>query len=301
MSESQVNAQAQDSTRHGGPSIEQAAALLQTAPPAEVSETQSNGAPEQKSEPSEIEKLQRQYEERMAELTGKFDSLSRRERTLLQKEAQLREQAQKTEDFESLRKQAQSDPASVMEKLGLSYDQLTDFFANQAPEDETKKTIGSLKSEIEELKRQQAEEKEQGQMKEIARVKEAKLETLKNLANKEDSDYGLIAGFGSYEDVLNHMSRHYQATGEILDDHAAMEAVETQLSENLKELAKNPKVRQLLGVPDAQPESPKEVATPVTLSQNSFGSEAPKTESTRGLSEAQLFELAMAKLPNLSS
>lgn len=297
--ESQPNIQAQDSTRHGGPSISDAAALLQNAPSAEVSETQRNGAPE-KSEPTELEKLQRQYEERMADLTGKFDSISRRERALLQKEAQLREQAQKTEDFENLRALAKKDPASVMEKLGLSYEQLTDFFANQTPEDETTKTIGSLKSEIEELKKQREIEKQEGQMKEIAKVKSAKLDALKNLANKDDSDYGLIAGFGSYEDVIEHMSQHYQATGEILDDHTAMQAVENQLAENLKELAKNSKVRQLLGVQIAQPEDSKEEVPPVTLSNNSFGSEAPKTESTRGLSESQLFELALAKLPSLS-
>lgn len=238
------------------------------------------------------------YDKKLAELTSKFDGLSRRERMLMQKEREIQAKAQQVQEFDSLKELAKKNPAQLMEKFGLTYDQLTDWFANQTPEDETTKTVGTLKQEIAELKRQMELEKTQGQVKEIEKVKTQKLEALKNLANRDDSPYGLISSFGSYDDVLQHMGEHYQATGEILDDETAMQAVEKRLEENLRELAKSEKVRQLLGVNETS--TPPEVQNekPMTLA-NNFETQAPRTENTRGLSEAQLFELALSKIPSL--
>lgn len=266
---------------------------MHQAPDRPQAPTEQNAQPD-----SPKEDTASQYDKKLAELTSKFDGLSRRERMLLQKEREIQEKAQGVEQFESLKKLAKENPAQLMEKFGLTYDQLTDYFANQVPEDETTKTVGTLKREIEELKKQIELEKSQGQEREIVKVKTQKLEALKNLANKEDSPYGLISSFGSYEDVLTHMGQHYQATGEILDDETAMAAVEKQLEENLRELAKSPKVRQLLGV--AQTATPPEVqgGKPMTLAQN-FESQATRTQDTRGLSEQQLFELALSQLPSL--
>ena len=248
--------------------------------------------------PAEQDELASRYDKKLAELTSKFDGLSRRERMLMQREREIQEKASGVEQYESLQKLAKENPVQLMEKFGLTYDQLTDYFANQTPEDETKKTVGTLKSELENLKQQLEVQKSEGQAKEIMKVKAQKLEALKNLANKEDSPYGLVSQFGSYDDVLTHMSEHYQATGEILDDETAIEVVERRLEENLRELGKSEKVRKLLGlVSDSQPPQVQN-EKPMTLS-NNFGSEAPRTSDTRGMSEAQLFELALQQMPDL--
>lgn len=257
---------------------------------------QTEPKPEAEAKPKD--ELSSQYDKKLQELTSKFDGLSRRERMLMQKQREIDEKAQKVEQFESLQRLAKENPAQLMEKFGLTYDQLTDYFANQTPEDEQTKTVGSLKQELAELKKQMEVQQSEGQAREIAKVKQQKLDALKNLANKEDSPYGLISSFGSFDDVLQHMGEHYQATGEILDDQTAMEAVEKRLEENLKELAKSPKVRQLLGVQDTPTPPEDKSSTPMTLA-NNFETQAPRTEDTRGLSEAQLFELALSKMPNL--
>jgi hypothetical protein len=244
------------------------------------------------------EDLSTKYDKKLAELTSKFDGLSRRERMLLQKEREIQEKSSHVEQYENLKELAKKSPAQLLEKFGITYDQLTDYYASQTPEDETSRTVGSLKQELAELKKQMEVQKTEGQAKEIAKVREQKLEALKNLANKDDSPYGLISQFGSYEDVLIYMGQHYQATGEILDDQTAMEAVEKQLEENLKVLAKSNKVRKLLGFDQAISSPEVQSHKSITLS-NNFGSEAPRTQDTRGLSEAQLFELALQQMPDL--
>lgn len=248
----------------------------------------------------EQEDLSSKYDKKLAELTSKFDGLSRRERMLLQKEREIEAKASQVEQYESLKELAKKNPAQLIEKFGLTYDQLTDYFASQTPEDETTRTVGSLKQELAELKKQMEVQKTEGQAKEIAKVREAKLEALKNLANADDTPYGLVSQFGSYEDVLQYMGQHYQATGEILDDQTALEAVEKQLEENLRQLAKSDKVRKLLGFAEQQSSPEVQSEKPMTLS-NNFGSEAPRTQDTRGLSEAQLFELALQQMPDLKS
>jgi hypothetical protein len=198
---------------------------------------------------------------------------------------------------DELRGLAEKDPLKLLEKFGLNYDKLTDIYAGMTPEDETKKTVGTLKSEIEELKNKLTEQESQGQMKEIMRVKAAKLDALKGLASREGSDYNLISHFGNYDDVLAYMSEHYNATGEILSDEEALEHVESRLAESLKSLGSNSKVKALLGLKEQADESGHEQAKPFGL--GSVRNEPTKPESTKGLSEQQLWELALAKMPDL--
>jgi Zn-dependent M32 family carboxypeptidase len=269
-----------------------------TTPLAAIGQQQTQSPGQTDGQAQEQEDLSSKYDKKLAELTSKFDGLSRRERMLLQKEREIQEKSSHVEQYENLKELAKKSPAQLLEKFGITYDQLTDYYASQTPEDETSRTVGSLKQELAELKKQMEVQKTEGQAREIAKVREQKLEALKNLANKDDSPYGLISQFGSYEDVLIYMGQHYQATGEILDDQTAMEAVEKQLEENLKVLAKSNKVRKLLGFDQAISSPEVQSHKSITLS-NNFGSEAPRTQDTRGLSEAQLFELALQQMPDL--
>ena len=268
----------------------------------QVTETQNAdagvpSAPQEESPLSEVEKLKAELRKKEEQLTSKFHGLTARERMLMQKEMELKEKLGQVGSVDELRGLAEKDPLKLLEKFGLNYDKLTDIYAGMTPEDETKKTVGTLKSEIEELKNKLTEQETQGQMKEIMRVKAAKLDALKGLASREGSDYNLISHFGNYDDVLAYMSEHYNATGEILSDEEALEHVESRLAESLKSLGSNSKVKALLGFKEQADESGQEQAKPFGL--GSVRNEPTKPESTRGLSEQQLWELALAKMPDL--
>jgi hypothetical protein len=254
-------------------------------------------APQEESPLSEVEKLKDELRKKEEQLTSKFHGLTARERMLMQKEMELKEKLGQVGSVDELRGLAEKDPLKLLEKFGLNYDKLTDIYAGMTPEDETKKTVGTLKSEIEELKNKLTEQESQGQMKEIMRVKAAKLDALKGLASREGSDYNLISHFGNYDDVLAYMSEHYNATGEILSDEEALEHVELRLAESLKSLGSNAKVKALLGLKEQAEENGQEQAKPFGL--GSVKNEPTKPESTRGLSEQQLWELALAKMPDL--
>jgi hypothetical protein len=268
----------------------------------QVTETQNTdagvpSAPQEESPLSEVEKLKAELRKKEEQLTSKFHGLTARERMLMQKEMELKEKLGQVGSVDELRGLAEKDPLKLLEKFGLNYDKLTDIYAGMTPEDETKKTVGTLKSEIEELKNKLTEQESQGQMKEIMRVKAAKLDALKGLASREGSDYNLISHFGNYDDVLAYMSEHYNATGEILSDEEALEHVESRLAESLKSLGSNSKVKALLGFKEQADESGQEQAKPFGL--GSVRNEPTKPESTKGLSEQQLWELALAKMPDL--
>lgn len=253
---------------------------------------------EKEPELSEIDKLKAELRKKEESLTSKFSGLTQRERQLMQKEQELKAKLGQVGSIEELNELAEKDPLKLLGKFGLDYDKLTDIYANMVPEDETKRSVGQLKSEIEELKKKLEVEAEQGQMKEIMRVKNEKLNALRGLATKEDSDYNLIAQFGVYEDVIQHMSQHYADTGEILSDEEAMTHVESKLVENFKKLADNPKVKRLLGLEQESSQGQEQVR-PFGLSDPKLRADSPATENTRGLSEQQLFEMALQKLPDL--
>lgn len=269
------------------PQDQGAAPSLSAVPPAKEDEPQD-----------EIARLKAELKKKEDALTSKFSGLTQRERMLMQKEQELKEKLGQVGSVDELKGLAEKDPLKLLEKFGLNYDKLTDLYAGMTPEDETKKTVGALKNEIESLKAKLQEESEQGQMKEIMRVKEAKLEALKGLASREGSEYNLISHFGNYDDVLAYMSQHYASTGEILSDEEALQHIEDKLAETFKSLSSNPKVKKLLGI-EEQAEQGQEPARPFGLSSSSMRADTSASENTSGLSEAQLFELALQKLPDL--
>lgn len=254
----------------------------------------SSGAPT-----SEIEQLRAELKKKEDALTSKFHGLTARERMLMQKEQEIKQRLGQVGDIDELKSLAEKEPLKLLERFGLNYDKLTDIYAGMTPEDETKKTVGTLKREIEELKNKLQEDQTQGQMKEIMRVRDAKLQALRSLADKDDSEYTLVSQFGSYDDVLAYMSEHYNATGEILSDDEALAHVEAKLAEGFKKVASSPRVKKLLGIAEPETKEPEQARPSFGLHDSGFKPESARSETTKGLSDAQLFELALSKMPDL--
>lgn len=246
----------------------------------------------------EISQLKEQLRKKEEALTSKFHGLTSRERMLMQKEQEIKQRLGQVGDLDELKSLAEKEPLKLLERFGLNYDKLTDIYAGMTPEDETKKTVGTLKREIEDLKNKLQEDHAQGQMKEIMRVKEAKLEALRNLANRDGSGYDLVSTFGNYDDVLAFMSEHYNATGEILSDEEALAHIESKLADSFKAISSNPRVKKLLGF--AEPEQQRqEPARPFGLNDSRLRTETPRQESLGKLSDAEIWELALSKMPAL--
>jgi hypothetical protein len=251
---------------------------------------------------SDIETLRAQLQAKEDSLVSKFDGLTRRERMLMQKEQELKQKLGQAGSVDELKELASKDPLKLLERFGLSYDKLTDLYAGMVPEDETRSKVNNVTKELEDLKRKLEEGQAEGQMKEIMRVKDAKLEGLKSLASREGSDYTLVSQFGNFDDVLLYMSEHYNATGEILSDDEALEHVERRLEESLKVLKGNAKLQKLFGLSGepAQNEREPDVQNGTFgLHDSKLKTETPKTDNTRGLSDQQLFELALSKMPQI--
>jgi chromosome segregation ATPase len=246
----------------------------------------------------EISQLKEQLRKKEEALTSKFHGLTSRERMLMQKEQEIKDKLGQVGSVDELRQLADKEPLKLLERFGLNYDKLTDIYAGMTPEDETKKTVSTLKQEIESLKSKLQEDQAQGQMKEIMRVKDAKLDALKSLASREGSGYDLVSTFGNYDDVLAYMSEHYNATGEILSDEEALEHIESRLAESFKTISANPRVKKLLGLGEPEPQRT-EPARPFGLNDSKFRTETPRAEHTGNLSDAQLFELALSKMPSM--
>lgn len=247
---------------------------------------------------SEIERLRAELKKKEDSLTSKFHGLTSRERALMQREQEIKEKLGQVGSIDELKGLAEKEPLKLLEKFGLNYDKLTDIYAGMSPEDETKKTVSSLQKELESLKSKLQEESSQGQMKEIMRVKDAKLQGLKALAARDDSGYDLVNQFGSHEDVLVYMSEHYNATGEILSDEEAMQHVESRLAEGFKKAVSNPRIRKLLGLSE-QEQSRSEQARPFGLSDSGLRNQSTRQDDTRDLSDTERFELALKLLPDL--
>lgn len=273
--------------------------LLQTGSSQDTTAQTAGPAAHQADPQSEIEKLKAELRKKEDALTSKFHGLTARERALLQKEQEIKEKLGQVGSIDELRGLAEKEPLKLLEKFGLNYDKLTDIYAGMNPEDETKKTVSSLQREIESLKSKLQEDQAQGQMKEILRVKNAKLEGLKALAGKEDSGYALVNQFGNFDDVLAYMSEHYNATGEILSDEEALQAVESKLAEGFKSVVSNPRIKKLLGLPEQEAKEPEQVRPSFGLSDAGFKPSAPRTDDTKGLTTTQLFERALQLLPDL--
>lgn len=258
---------------------------------------------------SSIESLQAKLSKMESDLTSKFEGLTRRERMLLQKEQEIKSKLGQLGSLEELKSLASKDPAKVLERLGMTYDQLTDYYASQDPEAEKENITKSLKEEIDGLKSKLSEQEKTQQTRELDRIRQAKIDSIKSLATKEGSEYGLIGHFGVFEDVLQFMAEHYHETGDILSETDAMAKVEERLAENLRTLRDNPKVRMLFGLEQEksgheqgsqrfgmQNESASRDA-PFSLQDSNLRNNSPRSESLEGLSDQQLLELALQKMP----
>jgi hypothetical protein len=181
-------------------------------------------------------------------LSPQFAALARQRRALQAKEREIadRERALESKATSSadpdLIARLKSQPLSVLQEHGVTYDQLTEaILSGQAGNPE----IAALKAEIKALKEgvdntlsQRDQQQEQQVLSEIRKESQ-------RLAAQGES-FEMVRETGSYEDVVSLIHRTYKETGEILDTTEAMQLVEDELIKDAIKLANTSKLKSRL-------------------------------------------------------
>lgn len=230
--------------------------VVEDAPPATTNVVQPEGEPAaaesstpDAAEPGAVEATQ--------PLSPQFAALAKQKRALQLERAEFDkqkaelEQLRGTQSPSDLIAKLKSDPLSVLQEHGVTYDQLTDAILNGNQSDPA---IQELKKEIEALKKgveTQFQTREQAQ--EEAALTEM-LYQAEALA-KEGDAFEMIRSENAYDQVLRLIHSTYKQSGRVLDVTEAMNQIENKLLERAEKLASINKVRNKL-VPPAPIQPP---------------------------------------------
>lgn len=186
----------------------------------------------------------------------RFARIAKREKELVNKELQLKnqrkeldEKIQTVKQFEDLRDASKKDPKRILETFGLTYDQLSKAIlkGEEVEKAQPQLTPEEIAAKVrEEIKREMDEEKEKTatQQKMDAALNNVYSEIEKEL-NAPDK-YELTKIEGGKEAVFQVMLAAYQDQGKKITPAEAASLLENHLTEQVKTYVANPRVQQLL-------------------------------------------------------
>ncbi len=185
----------------------------------------------------------------VAALAKQRRALQVKERELLDKEKAM--QASSGPTFAELETQAKSNALGVLQKLGISYDQLTnELLGKQGNGD-----IDALQSKITSLEKtieDRFTEKDVAQEQAVFDHMRKNVDKLSFSSN----EYKFIRESKSQDEVLELIKRTWHEQGEVLDEEEAMRAIETELREDAKRYVK------LMGELEQTTQTPAQTALP---------------------------------------
>lgn len=209
--------------RYGDPITQEASVVEPTAPVAESSVSDTDAQTKEGVEATQP-------------LSPQLAALARQRRALQVKERELseKEKALVGPSRADLEARLKTEPLSVLQELGVTYDKLTeDILASQNGTSE----VLALKQEIEALKKgidTKFTEKDTAQEEAVYTHMKR---TVDKLA-KSSNDYRLIRESKSEDDVMELIKRTWKEHGEVLDEEEAMKLIEDELRNDAKRYAK---------------------------------------------------------------
>lgn len=221
---------------------------------------------------------------------AKFAALSRKEKQLRQREAQITAQVQQMEQrlqaFEAERSQMDTykalpdrlkkDTLKVLEEQGIKFEDLAQLVLNDGKP--TQEMVMSeyerkMTARLEEFEKKQAEKEAKEQQERTNAALESFKAQLTDFVNV-NADYELIRANDYVGEVFDVIDLHHQQTGEILSNKEACDIVEEYLLEEAKKLVDREKVKKLFAPQAPTPAAPKGKSSP-TLS-NAQAAQASK-------------------------
>jgi hypothetical protein len=168
--------------------------------------------------------------------------LKKREEALMAKESQ-------TGNPQDIIARLKSQPLSVLQEHGVTYDQLTEAILND--QSGTNPKIAELEAKLKALEEgvnktftERDTQAEQQVLREMGREAEA-------LAKQGDT-FELVRETGSVKEVMRLIHQTYKQTGEVLDVPVAMQLVEDELFKDMSKIANTNKIKSALIPPQAQ-------------------------------------------------
>lgn len=197
--------------------------------------------------PPKVEEKRDEY------ISPKFAMLAKEEKRLQEERRRLSEQKKDPDyqeylEFKKLKANAKADPLALMEKFGLSYDELTDYvISGKHTKDPALRT---LEEKLERFEKE-AKEKEENAKKAL---EEAQLnnfkESIKAKCLEKADDFELVNIWGAHNLVYSVIQEHYDKTEEVLPIEEAAKKVEAYLEKESEKYQGSKKLKKLFGVPD---------------------------------------------------
>jgi hypothetical protein len=175
---------------------------------------------------------------------SKFAALSRKERSIQQKEAELKaaraEIERERDQWKAIadkKAKARENPIEWLQEAGLTYDEVTEWMLGNRRSPQEEKL-----SEHEKLIKEMAQKLEKSETEKAQIEAQTKIDAFKNTiretVQKKSDDYELIGRFNQYETVYNVIEQHWKQTNRLLSIEEACNVVENFLEQKAEEEAK---------------------------------------------------------------
>lgn len=181
----------------------------------------------------------------LEEIAKKQRDLKAHERLIERRKREAEESANKYKKYEELEALKSQNPLAVMEKLGLTLDDLLSAATSEgaAPKDKTTLEFEKMRAEIEEQKQQLQSIKEERQRLEQEKQYAELVKTIRDDLSASE-DFEALNTWGNYDAVAAVMQKHFQETGDVLDAREAAQIVQDYLVEQSAPFFKSKMLRE---------------------------------------------------------
>lgn len=243
---------------------------------------------------------------------ARFAAAARKERELRQRERQIKEAEERVSKLAGLEAKAKENPLEVLQSLGLTYEQLTNYVIDTLgpPKEKTPADLAREAAAAEVDKRLQAQQ-EKAQQEQARNIKEAEDRLRADIAEtlKSAQDAEVVKWAGDADLVIAQMQDIYQRDRRIPTVAEAVTAAESKLVSDLVASWQSmpAKVQQAIAAKiapaPAAPEKPKEPEQPMpsllaaarTLT-NKLAAATPAPVDGAALTPEQRFQRALARM-----
>tara|TARA_R110000744_G_scaffold98714_2_gene190909 strand:+ start:4631 stop:5491 length:861 start_codon:yes stop_codon:yes gene_type:complete len=225
-------------------------------------------------------------EEPKPEFSRQFAAIAKKERALRQRESSVKQMESRIAELEGsqgqfgeIQRLAKENPAALLAKLGINYDELTQQVindGNQTEEQGLRRQNEQLQARLEKIEGVYEGQKKDAEEKRLDTARATLVDNIKNFVDN-DEQYSLVKLRGAYDLVAEVMQEHYASSnGEILEYSAAANVVEAHYEKEAEKYFGAQKIqdRWKAQMVPAEPEAPQEEAVPA----NNGG---PKTLSNK--------------------
>lgn len=183
---------------------------------------------------------------RFAALSKKEAELVRREKESKTKFADLETKASRADELEQVFAAAKENPALLLEKAGLSFDELAQLMLQQAttPKEvlEANKKIEAMEKKLQEDREERQQEKLEADRVKIENAIEGYKKVTVEFLNENSNEYELIHVHNALDDVYAVVERLFDETGEVCSPKEAADQVEEYLLEQAEKALKANKI-----------------------------------------------------------